>query len=152
MRRAFAIVKYLPAVLCGLLVVAWVVSINYQVEVRSRRPSWAFRLNDFGFYRGSIFLESFYGWRDDNWIESARISAIPQNSAMQLSAFGNVEYFSGSAEMGCQGYYYFGCPILFVLTFLFPLALAPFIRFRFSLWSYFAWTALVAAELAYYLR
>jgi hypothetical protein len=31
-------------------------------------------------------------------------------------------------------------------------AIGPFTRFRFPLWSYFVWTALVAAELAYYLR
>jgi hypothetical protein len=31
-------------------------------------------------------------------------------------------------------------------------AIVAFLRFRFPLWSYFAWTALVAAELAYYLR
>src|SRR4051794_23721628 len=33
MRRALAILKYVPAVLCGLLVVAWVVSLNLYVEV-----------------------------------------------------------------------------------------------------------------------
>jgi hypothetical protein len=44
------------------------------------------------------------------------------------------------------------CPIVFAITLLLPFAVAPFTRFRFPLWSYFAWTALVAAELAYYLR
>jgi hypothetical protein len=38
------------------------------------------------------------------------------------------------------------------MTFAFPLAIGPFTRFRFPLWSYFAWTALLTAELAYYLR
>ena len=33
-----------------------------------------------------------------------------------------------------------------------PLAIGPFNRFRFPLWSWFAFTALVAVELAYYLR
>jgi hypothetical protein len=43
-------------------------------------------------------------------------------------------------------------PIPVMLTLVIPLSVAPFTRFRFPLWSYFAWTALVAAELAYYLR
>jgi hypothetical protein len=37
-----------------------------------------------------------------------------------------------------------------LITAIFPVALG--FRFRFPLWSYFAWTALIAAELAYYLR
>jgi hypothetical protein len=38
-----------------------------------------------------------------------------------------------------------------LLTVLATLAIGPFVRFRFPLWSYFAWTALIAIELAYYL-
>jgi hypothetical protein len=44
------------------------------------------------------------------------------------------------------------CPIPLVLTTLLPLGIGLLIRFRFPLCSYFVWTALVAAELAYYLR
>jgi hypothetical protein len=43
-------------------------------------------------------------------------------------------------------------PIPMVLAVLTPLAVGPFTQFRFPLCSYFAWTALVAVELAYYLR
>jgi hypothetical protein len=43
-------------------------------------------------------------------------------------------------------------PIPMAVSFVFPFIVAPFTRFRFPLWSYFAWTALVAVELAYYLR
>jgi hypothetical protein len=38
------------------------------------------------------------------------------------------------------------------MTLLTPFAIGSLTRFRFPLWSYFAWTALVAAELTYYLR
>jgi hypothetical protein len=40
----------------------------------------------------------------------------------------------------------------FLVTLTGPLAIGPFNRFRFPLWSWFAFTALVAVELAYYLR
>jgi hypothetical protein len=43
-------------------------------------------------------------------------------------------------------------PIPFLLAVVLPFAAASCTRFRFPLWSYFAWTALLAAELAYYLR
>ena len=39
-----------------------------------------------------------------------------------------------------------------LLTLLLPLTIGPSIRFRFPLWSWFAFTAAVAVELAYYLR
>ena len=43
-------------------------------------------------------------------------------------------------------------PIAWLITFMLPFALGCLTRFRFPLWSYFVWTALIAAELAYYLR
>jgi hypothetical protein len=43
-------------------------------------------------------------------------------------------------------------PIPMLLSLLLPVACGAFTRFRFPLWSYFAWTALVAAEVAFYLR
>jgi hypothetical protein len=43
-------------------------------------------------------------------------------------------------------------PIPLLITALLPLAIGPFISFRFRLWHYLAYTALVAVELAYYLR
>ena len=41
--------------------------------------------------------------------------------------------------------------LLFVAVMLL-LAIGPFLSFRFRLWHYLAYTALVAVELAYYLR
>lgn len=43
-------------------------------------------------------------------------------------------------------------PITCLLTVLYPFAIGPFLSFRFRLWHYLAFTALVAIELAYYLR
>jgi hypothetical protein len=43
------------------------------------------------------------------------------------------------------------CPIAVVLTLLAPLAVGTFNRFRFPLWMWFAWTALIASECAFYL-
>jgi len=43
-------------------------------------------------------------------------------------------------------------PVPFLITILLPLAIGPFISFRFRLWHYLAYTALVAVQLAYYSR
>jgi hypothetical protein len=42
-------------------------------------------------------------------------------------------------------------PAVALITCLIPFALGPFIRFRFRLWHYLVYTALIATELAYYL-
>ena len=43
-------------------------------------------------------------------------------------------------------------PFLLLMSLVLPLAIGPFIAFRFRLWHYLAYTATVAVELAYYLR
>jgi hypothetical protein len=43
-------------------------------------------------------------------------------------------------------------PIPVLLTALLPFAIAPFVRFRFPLWQWLAFTTMVAAELAFYLK
>jgi hypothetical protein len=42
-------------------------------------------------------------------------------------------------------------PIPMVLTALLPLAIGPFIRYRFPLWSWLAFITLICCELAFYL-
>ena len=43
-------------------------------------------------------------------------------------------------------------PFPLLITAMIPLAIGPFLCFRFRLWQYLAYMALVAVELAYYLR
>jgi hypothetical protein len=135
MRRALAILKYLLAVLCGLLVVAWVVSVNYSIESGASLVDIAVGI---GLADGNISLTAgIY----EGLHSGARLNVYPNRF--------NVHY------LGYFRYYppnFILVPIAGILAALFPLAIGPFINFRFPLWSYFAWTALVAAELAYYLR
>jgi hypothetical protein len=48
--------------------------------------------------------------------------------------------------------WYLHVPLVVLLTLVATTAAAQHWRFRFPLWSCFAYTALIAAELAYYLR
>jgi hypothetical protein len=51
-----------------------------------------------------------------------------------------------------HGFDYDRLPIPMLISLFLPAGAGPLVNFRFPLWSYFAWTALLAAELAYYLR
>lgn len=134
MRRALAILKYVPAVLCGLLVVAWVVSWFVTVGV-----GWDHHPENFvGVRYGSIQI-----WRTTpvDW-------PLPV-STMQDRIRDNLGQWCWNWEPDkiiCN------IPVLFAVTSLLPAAVAPFTRFRFPLWSYFVYTAVLAVELAYYLR
>jgi len=48
--------------------------------------------------------------------------------------------------------YEFGCPHVILMTAVLPLAIGAISSFRFRLWQYFVYMAIIAAELAFYLR
>jgi hypothetical protein len=138
MHRAFAILKYLPAVLCGLLVVAWVVSLFVEIGVIVRLPDWNEQPS-----RATIILfyphAEFYFRRDE-------VARDTRSTCFVRPATKNIWSLRKYWQIGVA------VPIPFAVTILLPFSVAPLTRFRFPLWSYFVWTALVAAELAYYLR
>jgi hypothetical protein len=141
MRRALAILKYVPAVLCGLLVVAWVVSATMRVGLAYPWPS------PFG------SLDELLWGQEIGFCEGALFIRIVSESDMRFSLF--AYRWPPPGDPGSYGLPpYFACnvPIAFLLTLIFPLAIGSFTQFRFPLWSYFAWTALLAGELAYYVR
>jgi hypothetical protein len=107
------ILKYAPAVVMGLLVVVWVVSLGLAPRIWVPIQRWgsaiALEEGSLAFYY-LVVLDSSYMY------ERALI------------------------------------PLPWVMTPMLPLAIGPFISFRFRLWHYLAFTTLVAVELAYYLR
>jgi hypothetical protein len=146
--RILTVAKYLPAVLSGLLVVAWVVSHSFVFGAIHRRhinygtPSFIQRSRAILCWSGSVVV-------------SPTEQGLEQEMYQPLFAWGR------SSDVGCVRLFcgrhpptqvVFRLPIAALLTCLIPLAIAPFIRFRFPLWSWFAFSALVAVELAYYLR
>jgi hypothetical protein len=150
MRRALAILKYVPAVLSGLLVVAWVVSsfatcyAQICVEGKYSTARYYFALNPgnslLGRYDCPVSFPS-------EWEFGAKWS--PDTGENLLGQF---QLYRFSDDELCRYDSNIALPILMVLSAILPLAILLAVRFRFPLWSYFAWTALIAAELAYYLR
>jgi hypothetical protein len=131
MRRGFACLKYLPAVLCGLLVVAWALSAFESIQVTLVGGKWL-QLRS-----GSLWFG------DGHWGENFEVTFFQTDSAFNpLGVF----VFGRSAK----GARIVAVPLVIIISIIAIPVLC--VSFRFPLWSYFAWTALVAAELAYYLR
>jgi hypothetical protein len=144
MRCLLTIAKWTPAALCGLLVVAWVVSVPCSLSATA--PWGQNESVTVCFYSGCVSI-----WRDGiNIGRGEKLSIHTQWKGHHLSPAA----WLGRPDLG-PSYFPFRpiqCPIAPSITLLLPLSIGPFIRFRFPLWSWFAFTTLIAVELAYYLR
>jgi hypothetical protein len=127
------ILKYTPAVVIGLLLATWMASCVAFIGVD---------LSD--------------GWTIDIAEGALACFHYPGHSVPDIHGgmgvdpsihFGSVRHSSYT-----NGVFVLKLPIAWAVTTILPLAIGPFISFRFRLWHYLAYTALVALELAYYLR
>ena len=142
------ILKYTPAVLLGLLAVAWVTScfamfgFSFDVSHRDRRGNQYQQLQ-IAFRGGSAYVGQLASKR-----QLPLFFVEPRTAASTLEdALGKLAY-----EDRPPLFRHALVPIAILLAGLLPLAIGPFISFRFRLRHYLAFTALVAIELAYYLR
>jgi hypothetical protein len=144
-RRTLAILKYLPAVLCGLLMVAWVVSLFIAPCLM-----WPWYSHDdngglfFMIDRGTLAVMHDPEVRIPFNLTTYNNGSVLIKAELPFGSLGAIKLAWGIRE------YYVPLSIL-VTLFAVP-AWGCLNSFRFPLWSYFVWTALVAAELAYYLR
>jgi hypothetical protein len=150
MRRAFYFLKYVPAVLCGLLLAAQVVSPFYAVGYAFQMKSMAAGVS---IWSGLLDITCL----DPGMAEGPNLHFIEARSDRPRWYLGKLAFASTTPPTKWYQSHLSGrlrivifVPILLLLTLFLPLALAPFTRL--PLWSYFAYTALIAAELAYYLR
>src|SRR5688500_1510907 len=135
------ILKYTPTVAIGLLVVLWTVNIFWRV--------WVFppQLGSSHYHMVSLShggLTYFHvpgsGW-DRNY-SRGRIELKSREATLYLGMRSfNTNDPSRARVM---------IPYSVLITAILPLALGPILSFRFRLWHYLAYTALVAVELAYY--
>jgi hypothetical protein len=130
------ILKYTPAVVLGLLVVAWVVTQGGWIEFVSGKFVMALQHGSItGYWQESDRMYVFGDFRTEWWLDDApTLGRLRMADARSVSSTGS----------------WFPLPLLGTL--MLPLAIGPFLSFRFRLWHYFAYTALLAIELAYYLR
>jgi hypothetical protein len=128
------ILKYTPAVVLGLLVVAWVVTQGGWIEFVSGKFVMALQHGSItGYWQESDRMYVFGDFRTEWWF----------NDGPRLG------HLRTADALGSTGSWF---PIPLLCTLILPLAIGPFLSFRLRLWHYFAYTALLAIELAYYLR
>jgi hypothetical protein len=138
MRSIINFAKYLPAALCGLLIVAWVWGAFFATAVYFRWPFSA----GIGVIAG-----------DNGTVVFVRSSSRTDSPKFHLSRNGRTDIaWPGRLRGTFKSFHEFDLyfPILALLTLLFPLAIGPRFRFQFPLWSWFVWVAVLAAECVYY--
>ena len=135
------IVKYTPASFLGLLLVAWTVNFFGIVGLGTRSGISDFHYTitnhalTVGRYDGNRMMQGWFWYPKEKF--SPGIDTSP--------------YLRLYREPGTNDWL-LTIPIAFAATLILPLAIGPFLSFRFRLWHCLAYTALVAIELAYYLR
>jgi hypothetical protein len=139
------ILKYMPAAVMGLLVVAWVVSVasSYALSFSVPFSEWQYAA---GGHEGALLIN--YQRRVPSmrfyWYEQ-ETRGSPATSLGQFNAHGFVSKDS-------RAYWQVEVPFLALITAVLPFAVGSFTAFRFRLCHYLAYTVLAAVELAYYLR
>jgi hypothetical protein len=128
------ILKYTPAAGMGLLVVAWVFTQGGWMQFVSKKFVVALQHGSItGYWEESDRTTFFWEFRKERWFRGG-----PKLGQLRTAD-----------PLGSTGSWF---PIPLLCTIILPFAVGPFISFRFRLWHYFAYTAIVAIELAYYLR
>jgi hypothetical protein len=147
MLRVFASFRYFPAISCGLLIASWVVSVWWNPEAAWSLPTKSEPERSLYIALQPSTVQIVYSRslvRFYNWIpvlpDRGRLLGVCQTDLVHDGDDGSLVQAS------------LRLPIPMLLTVLLPIAAGALIRFRFPLWSYFAWTTLVAAEVAFYLR
>jgi hypothetical protein len=142
------ILKYTPAVVMGLLILTWVASWFAYWSVQLR---FAGRDLTVGSSLSMLFLRNEATGFTDNFAPGVSVGFHPSSDwrVARLTGLG----WGKLQRMQLRDIRsWIRVPIPIILSALLPLAIGPLISFRFRLWHYLAYTALVAVELAYYLR
>jgi len=128
------ILKFTPAVLLGLLVVAWLMTQGGWMQFTSGKFVIALQHGSVtGYWQESDGVNFFWSSRKEWWFKNGL-------------ALGRIRTATPFSSTG----YWFPIPLL--CTLILPLAVGPLVSFRFRLWHFLAYTALLAMELAFYLR
>jgi hypothetical protein len=141
MRRILASLKYVPAVVCVLLVVAWVVSIRAAVGIYL---PLAFSAGHGMFGANVDFGSLLFEYHEHRWDGPITFKPLGGNGPAHLPQKG---------APSCFGEWWFGsylseaalcCPIPFVLAALLPFAVGLATDFRYQLWMWFVWAGFFA--------
>jgi hypothetical protein len=138
LRLSVSVLKYVPLALVVLLVGLWV--LNSFVNVSLNIPLSGDWYCGVSVYRGSVGVVC-HQFNYFHWLEVGNGFALGEFRYINVCVQTWPRYVRYAELM---------IPISCFITLLLPLAIGPFIRYRFRLWMWLAYTALIAAECAYY--
>jgi hypothetical protein len=141
------IVACLLLVVVALLVAAWIANFFGQVGIGTRSGKFD---RHFAFRSGS-FSVSQHG----NWMAQGVFWRVYPTPDPEVGiAVGDLSSLSARLRFTSTvpGHWSIEVPILMIISALVPLVYGLFSSFRFRLWQLLAFTALVALELAFFLR
>ncbi|WP_254512742.1 hypothetical protein [Anatilimnocola floriformis] len=145
MKTVFNSAKYLPAISCCILFVMWLVSQLGVVWVA------------YPFAQGSGIVDIQDGTLRYLFLRPPS-PAFPVGVHAEVSRQFPSRCYVGRFRYARSDYtlarfrHTLWIPLPFAITLLLPFAVGPFLRYRFLLWHWFAFTAVLATELAVYSR
>ena len=138
------IVAALSLTIVALLVAAWIANLFGQFGIGTRSGQFDYHYT----FRGGCLSVSQHGnFMRQGVFWSANSTHGPDGEAIDTSSLSARWHYSYSS-----GRWSLQVPIVFLITAMIPIVVGSLSRFRFRLWHYFAFTAIVAVELAYFLR
>ena len=137
-----------PLAIMGLLTVGWFFSqfhlFGWQWVGASRRDAVFFRCGSIRLVSTDTMGER-SGFHSQSW--NASDSEFWGEFEVEIFAWTDSPTYAPIQEVSVVM-----IPIPWILTLLLPAAVGPFFRYRFPLWTWFAWVAIIAAETAWYCR
>jgi hypothetical protein len=138
--------KYAPVALIFLLLVAWVLNFFGQFGIGLRSGKHDYHV----VFRSGSFSASQHPHQMVQGLFWQRYPNLPADIAAEVGSLNSL-----SARLSIRtkpGQLGVGVPIVLIITLLLPFAIGAFTGFRFQLWQFFAFTAIVAVELVYFVR
>jgi hypothetical protein len=141
------LVACLSLIVVALLVAAWIANFFGQVGLGTR---WEKFDQHFKFAGGSFSISQHDGHFMKQGIFWTPYSPLPP----EIAQAGDFSSLSARLRVGYLGWDDHGIqvPIILLMTAMIPLVYGSFSKFRFRLWHFFAFTAVVAIEFAFFLR
>jgi hypothetical protein len=134
--------------LVALLIAAWVANFFGQVGIGTRSGEFD---RHFTFRSGSLSISQ----HDNSMVQGLFWRTYPTGDALALAAeFGDLSSLSARLRFtnSSSRHWSLEVPILLLITAMIPLVVVSLSGSRFRLWQVFAFTTVVALELAYFVR
>jgi hypothetical protein len=145
MRSLISAAKFLPCALLVVVSAALIFSTFGSCSIQTHyNEGWGY---DFELYDGCAVISI------PKYVEPIQIPpyfflGLERCSLVELLGKFEVQTSNSAGWVGLQC----AIPLLAIMTILLPPAIGPFLKYRFPLWSWFAYLAVLAGEMAIYLR